>query len=152
MKKSEELLDGEEMEQSTWSYLDDLHNKPIIEITKSELSQLFYRVAQNQYQNAVSSGSSLIEDDYIVSEGENRENALLKYLTGKIMKNSEIVEDHNILQSLADTWNNKHCRPVLISGRVTKIIKQAQKYGRKNLEDNLSIMVSQSLEIKKILS
>jgi hypothetical protein len=71
--------------------------------------------------------ADLFRDEYIIVEGNNRHEALLRVMDSLIRRNFEIMSLEEIEQ-IAYQWNKKHCQPALDDREFDRQWKQATNF------------------------
>jgi hypothetical protein len=77
--------------------------------------------------------SELFKDEYVIFEGNNRHEAMLRVMDSLIKRNYAILSSKQIMQFAYD-WNQKHCQPPLDTAELDKLWKQATKFIAKQVE------------------
>jgi hypothetical protein len=118
------------MRETTWYPLDDLHKEPIIEVTKKDLGNVFDVIKLDESISAPSNVSvnEIIKDNFIIQEGQDRGNFILKYMTSRIIKNPEFLDSKKILLDIGKKYNEQHCDPQISDERLKALIKQSISY------------------------
>jgi len=78
--------------------------------------------------------SEMIKDDFVIYEGGNRSEAILRYLSSKKIKNPEFTLDD--LYRLGKQFNEKHCKPPYSDYKVKQDAKQSLGYGEEKIKEN----------------
>lgn len=133
--------------ETIWYKKDDLHNEPIMKFTKEDLGLVFDKI---QLDNSISSPNNMrvdeiIKDDFIVDEGQDRENFIIKYMVSRIQKNPEFLDNNTILLEIAHEFNKKHCNPPISDQRLEKTIKRSIDYALTNLKNNSIVDIEKSV-------
>lgn len=133
--------------ETMWFPLDDSHSDPIIEVTKKDLGNVFGVI---QLDNSISAPSSMsvneiIKDNFVVGEGQDRGLFIIKYMTSRIIKNPEFLENKKILVDIAKEYNKQHCNPPVSDERLESVIKQSIGYGLKALKKNHTDEIEKSI-------
>ena len=116
--------------ETTWFPLNDSHLDPIINVTKEDLGNVFGVIPLDDSISAPSNLSinEIIKDNFVVSEGQDRGNFILKYMTSRIIKNPEFLDSKKILLDIGKKYNQQHCDPPLPDERLKPLIKQSIGY------------------------
>ncbi len=77
----------------------------------------------------------LFEKDFVIFEGHNRHEGLLRAMESLISRNKEILSEEEI-KKWAINWNQEHCRPPLDDKKFEKQWKNAKKFIEKNNNDD----------------
>jgi hypothetical protein len=102
---------------------------PIMEFTKEDLALVFSKIKiDNSIAKSNTTIDEIIEKDFVINEGENRGVRLLQYLDSRFITNPEFLEDQDIMLSIANAWNRKHCEPNMSAEKVEGLIKQASAF------------------------
>lgn len=112
---------------TTWYSLDDLHNDPIIEITKRDLEDVFGTIKLNDSvnnKNSLIPMSEIKSDDIEIMEG-HRHLELLRYAGSVYAQKLPNNTDKIILEMLL-AKNNLMCKPPLDKSEVIKLQQQAK--------------------------
>jgi hypothetical protein len=73
----------------------------------------------------------LFESDFVVKEGHNRHEALLRIMESLLQRNKSILSNEQIKQ-LAWNWNLEHCKPPLNDNEFDRQWKDANRFIEKN--------------------
>jgi hypothetical protein len=94
--------------------------------------------------------NDLLEDDFVVDEGHNRHEALLRIIESLIQRNKKTMNIAKIKQ-LAFNWNQKHCRPPLNEKEFEKQWRDAKKFLEKRNNEKTDFLSKNDNTLFKIV-
>lgn len=98
----------------------------------AEICKRYGLIHEDESGNQISI-QDLFKDDFIVYEGHNRHQPLLRVIESLISRNKSILSEDEIMQ-MARQWNNIHCKPPLEEREFQKQWKDATHFLKTNVE------------------
>ena len=81
----------------------------------------------------------LFQQDFVILEGNNRHEGLLRAMESLLKRNQGILDLEQIKQ-LAQIWNQKHCEPPLDNKEFERQWESAAKFIRRKLEEQTKVI------------
>lgn len=91
----------------------------------------------NDNNNGLIPINDLFKDDFIIHEGNNRQEYILRTMDSLIKRNHEILSEEQI-KALAKNINLKHCKPPLEDNELEKKWKEARKFILEKSKNNIN--------------
>ncbi|MGD9533898.1 MAG: bifunctional DNA primase/polymerase [Candidatus Nitrosocosmicus sp.] len=110
-------------------------NETQSEALENTLNLIYKKYNMNIHQSSTEEPSNtikeLFEDEFTVSEGNNRHVALLRVMESLISRNSSIISENEI-KEITYRWNQKHCKPPLDEREFEKQWQDAKNFISQN--------------------